>query len=95
MRTTTAHSWPSTLDPGANMSLDPSRTRPIKVLVVDDQSLVRAGFRVILEGEADLEVVGEAGDGMEALRQNRELGPTWCSWTSACRQWTASKRPGG
>lgn len=57
------------------MSLEPPQTRPIKVLVVDDQRLVRAGFRVILDSEADLVVVGEAGDGLEALRQNRELQP--------------------
>ena len=47
----------------------------IKVLVVDDQRLLRAGLRVILESEADIEVVGEAGDGAEALRQTRELRP--------------------
>jgi DNA-binding NarL/FixJ family response regulator len=47
----------------------------IKVLVVDDQQLVRAGFRVILDGEPDLTVVGEAADGSEALRQNHELQP--------------------
>jgi DNA-binding NarL/FixJ family response regulator len=47
----------------------------IKVLVVDDQRLVRAGFRVILAAEPDLVVIGEAGDGAEALRQSRELGP--------------------
>jgi DNA-binding NarL/FixJ family response regulator len=39
----------------------------IRVLVVDDQALVRAGFRMILEAEPDLEVVGEAGDGIEAV----------------------------
>ena len=39
----------------------------IRVLVVDDQALVRAGFRMILEAEDDLVVVGEAGDGFEAL----------------------------
>lgn len=39
----------------------------IRVLVVDDQALVRAGFRMILEAEADLEVVGEAADGVEAV----------------------------
>lgn len=38
-----------------------------RVLVVDDQALVRAGFRMILEAEADLVVAGEAGDGNEAL----------------------------
>jgi DNA-binding NarL/FixJ family response regulator len=39
----------------------------LRVLVVDDQGLVRAGFRSILEREEDLEVVGEAADGLEAL----------------------------
>jgi DNA-binding NarL/FixJ family response regulator len=47
----------------------------IKVLVVDDQRLVRAGFRVILDAEPDLSVVGEAADGAEALRQNHQLQP--------------------
>ena len=47
----------------------------IKVLVVDDQRLVRAGFRVILDAEPDLVVVGEADDGAQALQQNRELQP--------------------
>ena len=40
---------------------------PIRVLVVDDQQLLRTGFRVILESEDDIEVVGEAEDGFVAL----------------------------
>ena len=40
----------------------------VRVLIVDDQALVRAGFRMILEAQDDLEVVGEAGDGEEAAR---------------------------
>jgi DNA-binding NarL/FixJ family response regulator len=40
---------------------------PIRVFVVDDQALVRAGFRMILEAESDLVVAGEAGDGDEAV----------------------------
>jgi DNA-binding NarL/FixJ family response regulator len=47
----------------------------IRVLVADDQALVRAGFRAILEAQDDLEVVGEAGDGGEAVANARELRP--------------------
>ena len=47
----------------------------IRVLIADDQALVRAGFRMILEAEDDLEVVGEASDGGEALDEVRRLRP--------------------
>ena len=47
----------------------------INVLIADDQRLVRAGFRVILDAEPDIEVIGEAEDGEDALRQLRVLGP--------------------
>ena len=47
----------------------------IRVLLVDDQRLVRSGFRMILGVERDLEVVGEAGDGAEAVEAARELRP--------------------
>ena len=47
----------------------------IRVLVVDDQALVRAGLGVILGAQADIEVVGEAGDGLEALDAARRLEP--------------------
>jgi DNA-binding NarL/FixJ family response regulator len=40
---------------------------PTRVLLADDQALVRAGFRLLIEGEPDLEVVGEASDGREAV----------------------------
>ena len=48
---------------------------PVRVLVCDDQALVRSGFRMILDVRADLEVVGEAEDGVEAVRQTRALEP--------------------
>jgi len=47
----------------------------IRVLIVDDQVLVRTGFRMILESEPDINVVGEAGDGMEAIAAVKELTP--------------------
>ena len=47
----------------------------ISVLLVDDHSLVRRGFRRILEDEPDIEVVGEAGDGLEAIKRADELQP--------------------
>ena len=47
----------------------------IRVLIADDQTLVRAGFRLILGEEEDLEVVGEARDGAAAVRLAREEHP--------------------
>jgi DNA-binding NarL/FixJ family response regulator len=47
----------------------------IRVLIADDQALVRGGFRMILEAQPDIEVVGEAADGLQALARARELGP--------------------
>jgi DNA-binding NarL/FixJ family response regulator len=50
-------------------------TAPIRVLVVDDQVLVRAGFRMILEAETDVVVAGEAGDGEAALQVAAACAP--------------------
>ncbi|MGW5668935.1 response regulator [Micromonospora sp. NPDC003776] len=47
----------------------------IRVLLVDDQALVRGGFRSILDGQDDIEVVGEAADGREAIDRTRTLLP--------------------
>ena len=47
----------------------------IRVLLFDDQAMVRAGFRLILSAEADVEVVGEAADGADALASARRLRP--------------------
>jgi len=48
----------------------------ISVLLVDDHGLVRRGFRRLLEDEPDITVVGEAGDGAEAVRLTKQLKPT-------------------
>jgi DNA-binding NarL/FixJ family response regulator len=47
----------------------------IRVLLADDQALVRAGFKALLDAEEDIEVVGEANDGEEAVRMATELDP--------------------
>jgi DNA-binding NarL/FixJ family response regulator len=47
----------------------------IRVLIADDQTLVRDGFRMILDAQEDFEVVGEAADGAEAVAKARELRP--------------------
>jgi len=48
---------------------------PIRVLIADDQALIRVGFRLVLEAEEDLVVVGEAGDGQEAAELAERLRP--------------------
>ncbi|ASF07365.1 response regulator [Nocardia brasiliensis] len=55
------------------MSAD--REHPIRVLIADDEALVRAGFRVLVESATDLRVLGEAGNGGEAVRLARQLRP--------------------
>ena len=47
----------------------------LAVLIVDDQALVRVGFRMILEAEEDIDVVGEAADGRQAVAEARRLRP--------------------
>ena len=47
----------------------------IRILIADDQALVRAGFKMILDAEDDLDVVGEASDGAQAVTMAAELEP--------------------
>jgi DNA-binding NarL/FixJ family response regulator len=47
----------------------------IRVLIVDDHALMRAGVKVLLEGSGDIRVVGETGDGWKALELMKSLGP--------------------
>lgn len=55
--------------------MTPAPNEPIRVFLVDDQELVRAGFRMLIDSQPDLRVVGEAGDGGEALER---LAVTGC-----------------
>ena len=60
------------------MSSDPkdlTKVDPIRVLIVDDHALFRRGLQMVLEGETDIEVVGEASDGAEAVKKAEESTP--------------------
>ena len=48
---------------------------PIRVLIVDDHAILRAGLRALLDLSEDINVVGEAGDGMQAIAQIRYTRP--------------------
>ena len=52
-------------------------TDRIRVLICEDQALVRTGYATIFSAQGDLEVVGEAADGREAVRLAQLLRPTW------------------
>ncbi|GAA3779661.1 response regulator [Micromonospora maritima] len=54
---------------------DGAAPRPVRVLLADDQPLLRTGFRMVLGVEDDLDIVGEAGDGVEAVELSRRLLP--------------------
>ncbi|MCM3501378.1 response regulator transcription factor [Microbacterium sp. P26] len=50
-------------------------TAPVRIVLVDDQSLFRAGIRMVIDSQSDLEVVGEASDGREAIEVMRQVRP--------------------
>ena len=64
-----------TPEPAPTATTEEVRGGPLRVLLVDDQRLIRSGFAMMLSGEDDIEVVGEAGDGVEAVAQAAELRP--------------------
>jgi DNA-binding NarL/FixJ family response regulator len=55
--------------------MNDAQSRLIRVLLVEDHEVVRAGIRLVLEREPDIEVVGEAANGKDALRMIRRLTP--------------------
>jgi DNA-binding NarL/FixJ family response regulator len=49
----------------------------LRVVIADDQPMMRAGFKAVLEATGDIEVVGEAGNGEEAVAPPPRTPPTW------------------
>lgn len=62
-------------DESAHGSGAASRPGPVSVVLADDQALMRMGFRMVLDAEDDIEVIGEASDGASAIAQARALHP--------------------
>ena len=58
-----------------NSSTERSGDAPVTVVLADDQALMRMGFRMVLDAEDGIEVIGEASDGASALAQARALRP--------------------
>jgi hypothetical protein len=58
----------------------------------DDQALVRRGFRHMVDAAGDMEVLGEAADGLRLSPSPASSNPTWCLWTSACESSMGSWR---
>ncbi len=67
---------------------------PIRVLIADDHALFRRGLEMVLADEPDIELVGQASDGAEAVTRAGEFLPDVVLMTSACPRPVASRRPG-
>ena len=67
----------------------------IRVLIADDQSMVRAGFRMLLADEQDMEVVAEASNGLEAVAKAAQFDPTVILMDIRMPNSTGSRPPAG
>ena len=61
----------------------------LRIVLAEDHKVMREGLRIVLDREADLEVVGEADDGVTAVRLRGSFDPMWWSWTFRCPGWMA------
>lgn len=76
------------------MSVDFSPQRPIRILVVDDHPLMRDGIVSLIDSEPDMNVVAQAGNGIEAIECFRKHLPDVTLMDLQMAKWTASPRPG-
>lgn len=67
--------------------------RPVRILIADDHVLLRDGIKLMLEREPEFQVVGEAGDGVEALESARRTPSISRSWTCPCPRRPACRWP--
>ena len=67
---------------------------PIRVMIVDDHTMIRRGLRAYLLGRADTVVVGEAGDGQEALDAIETVQPEVILMDYRCPAWVGLRLPG-
>src|SRR5260370_17582908 len=72
---TAPHALGQTYDATKTYTTDEKRTSVITVLLVDDHALMREGLRRLLELEEDMQIIGEAVDGFDALQKIRQLSP--------------------
>ena len=72
---TSPHHGPPDGEPSSQESSQEARPAAIRVLLADDQPLVRAGLRVLIADTPDLDVVGEAGTGAQAVKLARDVRP--------------------
>ncbi len=66
----------------------------VRVVIADDQGMVRSGFTTLLNSEPDIEVIGEAVNGQEAIARAAQLRPDVLLMDVRCRCWTACRPPG-
>ena len=72
----------------------PSDDSRLRILLVDDHKIMRDGLAALIGKQVDLEVVGQAGDGHQAVELAAGWDRMWWSWMSPCRRCRAMKRPG-
>ncbi len=74
----------------------PARTRKIRVMIADDHAILRAGLKMLVNAQTDMEVVAEAPDGEQAIQTRRKRDRMWRYWISPCagRRYEGARKDG-